>query len=214
MAIARATLTSMQATAEWLAANVPILTSVTFELNLITVKNATNNTVFKFDNSSSSPSLKGFITSSVLDKITLDSMNMTNVDAIACDNGCILEFTSGTNKKAAVMFAMTNNNQIACIFCDGSTTGKAYRTTNIHHCARGDNESAAITTTSFTPEAGAQTTFAAFGTIPNVGTTSYTTKAFYMPMSQVYGSGFGKFIIGTDTYITNGHWCIKDGGST
>lgn len=212
MAINRAHLTSMQATAEWLAANVPILSSVTYETGLITVKNATNNTVFKFDNTGSGY-LRGFITSSVYEQVQIDNFIMNNVDAIACDNGCILEFASGTNKKAAVLFAMSNSGQIACIYSYGGTSSKAYLKSEIHHVARGDSETISTTTT-FTPEAQQQTSFATFCTNADAGVASYTPKAFYMPVSQVYGNGIGKFIIGADTYITNGYWAIKDGGAT
>ena len=142
----------------------------------------------------------------------------TASDIIGCDNGFMLsgkvEDSNLNQKNFAFLCAKTNGGKPAIIFqSDLSRSGASVYTQTLHHIAFGDTTSTTLfTTTTFTPEAGQQTSFATFFTNANVGTASYTPNAYYMPGSQIYGSGMGKFIIGADTYITNGYWCIKDGG--
>lgn len=136
------------------------------------------------------------------------------IDLISCDNGIIMEggyWTTDTGK-IPMLIAKTNNGVTAIIFSYqyDSKTVAYYKT--IKHVAFGDSETLATNTT-FTPESGQQTTLVPFSTNAKIGSISYTPDAFYMPISQNYNSGIGKFIMGGSIWITNGYWAIRDGQS-
>ena len=69
------------------------------------------------------------------------------------------------------------------------------------------------TTTTFAPEAAQQTCMTPFITNADIGDVSYTPNARYLTAHSSYASGIGKMLLGTDTWITNGYWAIKDGGA-
>lgn len=135
-------------------------------------------------------------------------------DIIGCDNGFILEAKSGVSKRylLVLMCAKTNNGKVAVVFASGDTSSRTtVLRSSIHHIARGDNPSLE-TTTSFSPESAAQTVLTPFATNADIGDVSFTPDAFYMPMHSAYSAGLGKFSLGSDIFITNGYWAIRDGG--
>lgn len=138
----------------------------------------------------------------------------TASDIIGCDNGFMMsgkvEDSSLNQKNFAFLCAKTNNGKPAIIFqSDLSRSGANVYTQTLHHIAFGDTTSTTLfTTTTFTPEAGQQTSFAAFCTNADITDTSYTPNAFYLPMHSEYSSGIGKFLSGNKVYITNGYWAI------
>lgn len=225
MSITRATLASVEALAAWMQTNaVPsIFKSVTYDNGVLTATDADDNTVLEINGGNGSAS-SGFFSAYRAASNSLGfALNLfpvsTQISIIGCDNGFIFEAnvrnSNGSERLFACLISKTNNGKAAIIFPSTpptTTSSPQQRTTGLHHVAFGDNETIATTTT-FTPEAGQQTSFATFCTNADVGTASYTPNAFFMPMSQVYTSGMGKFILGADTYITNGYWCIKDGGA-
>ena len=137
-------------------------------------------------------------------------------DVIACDNGLICTAgviaPNGYGRTFCFMIAKTNNGKPAIIFGEQSSNVEAACKTNITHVALGDSPTMSTTTT-FTPESGNQTVITPFITNADVGGKSYTPSAGYMPAHSNYGSGLNKFLLGADMYITNGYWCIKDGGA-
>lgn len=135
-------------------------------------------------------------------------------DIIGCDNGFILEAKSGGDKRylLVLMCAKTNNGKVAVVFATGDTPSRTtVLRSGIQHIARGDNPSLE-TATSFFTESAAQTVLTPFATNANIGDVSYTPDAFYMPMHSAYSAGIGKFSLGSDIFITNGYWAIRDGG--
>lgn len=136
-------------------------------------------------------------------------------DVIMCDNGIVLDtsYSYNVSRKFGLLIAKTNNDKIACVFSYGGTvtTNDNYLYTQLQHVALGDSTTMSTTTT-FTPETAQQTTLCPFGTNADVGTASYTTDAYYMPMGQNYNSGLAQFSIGNDHFITNGYWAIRTGG--
>ena len=135
-------------------------------------------------------------------------------DIIGCDNGFILEAKTGFDKRylLVLMCAKTNNGKVAVVFASGDTSSRTtVLRSSIHHIARGDNPSLE-TTTSFPSESAAQTVLTPFATNANICDVSYTPDAFYMPMHSAYSAGLGKFSLGSDIFITNGYWAIRDGG--
>lgn len=135
-------------------------------------------------------------------------------DIIGCDNGFILEAKTGVDKRylLVLMCAKTNNGKVAVVYASGDTSSRTtVLRSSIHHIARGDNPSLE-TTTSFSSESAAQTVLTPFATNANIGDVSYTPDAFYMPMHSAYSAGLGKFSLGSDIFITNGYWAIRDGG--
>lgn len=135
---------------------------------------------------------------------------------IMCDNGIILDTSYNYNitRKFGALITKTNNGKVACIFSYGGTTSTSDNAlyTQLQHVALGDSPTMSTTTT-FTPESGNQTVITPFITNADVGGKSYTPSAGYMPAHSNYGSGLNKFLLGADMYITNGYWCIKDGGA-
>jgi len=139
------------------------------------------------------------------------------INVIGCGNGFIVDMKIGTRQGTgfgfAFMLSKTNNDKIAIIFPSSVGYAEAMQfKTNIQHVAFGDSQTMSTTTT-FTPESGNQTVITPFITNADVGGKSYTPSAGYMPAHSNYGSGLNKFLLGADMYITNGYWCIKDGGA-
>lgn len=137
------------------------------------------------------------------------------LEVIACDNGLICTANvvapNGYGRIFCFLLAKTNNGKPAIIFGDLTNSLETACITNILHVALGDSATMSTVTT-FTPEAAQQTTLCPFGTNADVGTASYTTDAYYMPMGQNYNSGIAQFSIGNDHFITNGFWSIRTGG--
>lgn len=134
-------------------------------------------------------------------------------DIIMCDNGIIIEttYTYSGDRKFALLITKTNNARLACIFTQNRESAiTSYLYTKLNHVAIGDSTTIATTTT-FTPEAGQQTCLVPFATNAEIGDTSYTPDAFYIPMNPNYAMGIGKFLMGADTYISNGYWAIREG---
>lgn len=138
------------------------------------------------------------------------------LDVIACDNGLICTANviapNSYGRTFCFLLAKTNNGKPAIIFGDLTSNFDAACKANIAHVALGDSATMSTTTT-FTPESGNQTVITPFITNADVGGKSYTPSAGYMPAHSNYGSGLNKFLLGADMYITNGYWCIKDGGA-
>lgn len=216
MAIKRAQLASRDALAAWLQANaVPSLfKSVTYESSVIECYDDNDNLVLEIGSNGSIYAYRAEDNAiSMVPDYT--GIGANAIDLIACDNGFMIEnlyYTSKTGK-IVLLVSKTNNGVPAVIFSYLYNDKTKPYYTAIKHVAFGDSETIATTTT-FTPESGQQTKISVFCTNAEIGTTSYTPNAGYLPMHTMYASGIGKFILGADTYITNGYWCIKDGGGS
>lgn len=216
MAIKRELLAGRAALASWLQANaVPSsFKSVTYESDVIECYDDNDNLVLKIDNKGSIYAYRaeGNAITMIPD---YTGIGANAISLISCDNGFMLEnlYYTGQTGKIMMLVSKTNNGVPAVIFgYQYKDHTKGYYE-GIRHVAFGDSETLATTTT-FTPEAGQQTKLSAFCTNAEIGTTSYTPNAGYLPMHTMYASGIGKFILGADTYITNGYWYIKDGGGS
>ena len=122
---------------------------------------------------------------------------------------CAVVSSTGYGRYMSALFTKTNNDKVAVIFsAENKSTAIAALIEALNHVAFGDSETIATTTT-FTPEAGHQTSLTAWKTNPDPGVASYTPKAFYLDMHSGYSSGFGKFILNGEEYITNGYWAIS-----
>lgn len=146
-------------------------------------------------------------------KSTLTGMFTGTNDIIMCDNGIIIaaafQYAGYGARYFSVLISKTNNESMACIFSVGSSATTILYTA-VQHVAIGDSTTLSTTTT-FTPESGQQTCLVPFATNAEIGTTSYTPDAFYIPMNPNYAMGIGKFVMGADTYISNGYWAIREG---
>ena len=215
MATVRAQVSGVQALAEWLDENAThLLQKVEKDAseNVWHGYDLDGNKVFSMSNSS----FKAYRTDGG-DAITSELVGMftgTN-DIIVCDNGIIVAATfqhSGYGTRYfSCLISKTNNGRLACVFSVGSSATQILYT-QIQHVAIGDSTTMSTTTT-FTPEAGQQTCLVPFATNAEIGTTSYTPDAYYIPMNPNYAMGIGKFMMGADTYISNGYWAIRDGGA-
>ena len=146
-------------------------------------------------------------------KSTLAGMFTGTNDIIMCGNGIIIA-AAFTNlgygvRYFSVLISKTNNGRLACVFSVGSSATQILYT-QLQHVAIGDSTTLSTTTT-FTPEAGQQTCLVPFATNAEIGDTSYTPDAFYITMNPNYAMGIGKFLMGADTYISNGYWAIREG---
>lgn len=216
MAITRAQVTGFQALASWLSENATALFgSVTYTSNNVIATDKDGNTAFALMYNDNYPLIRAYRSaSSYIDSEYIVGAFNSTFNLIMCDNGIIIDFGYyfNGNCKGAILIAKTNNDKLAIIFSRGGsgvTTDYVYK--QLKHVALGDNTTLASTTT-FTPESAAQTVLTPFATNANIGDVSYTPDAFYMPMHSAYSAGIGKFSLGSDIYITNGYWCIRDGG--
>lgn len=217
MAITRVNIASREALAEWLQANaVPkYFSSVTYTDGVTQGFDEDGNKILEI---SSTGGIYAYSSADSYQSWTSDSFSLIGartINLIACDNGILFENTyygTGGSGKIMVAITKTNNDKTAFIFSgDSSSSGKGYYT-GLRHVAWGDSQTVTSTTT-FVPEQTNQTELQAFLTNVEVGGTSYTPNAGYMPAHTLYTSGINKFILGADTYITNGYWYVKDGGA-
>lgn len=213
MAIVRAQVSGVQALAEWLDEN------ATHLLQKVE-KDASEDVWYGYDLdgkkvlSLKSGEFAAYRTDGGGDiKSTLAGMFTGTNDIIMCGNGIIIA-AAFTNlgygvRYFSVLISKTNNGRLACVFSVGSSATQILYT-QLQHVAIGDSTTLSTTTT-FTPEAGQQTCLVPFATNAEIGTTSYTPDAFYIPMNPNYAMGIGKFLMGADTYISNGYWAIREG---
>lgn len=212
MAIVRAQVSGVQALAEWLDEN------ATHLLQKVE-KDASEDVWYGYDLdgkkvlSLKSGEFAAYRTDGGDDiKSTLIGMFTATNDIAMCDNGVIIAAAFqnqgyGT-RYISVLISKTNNGRLACVFSTGSSATTILYT-NVQHVAIGDSTTLSTTTT-FTPEAGQQTSLVPFSTNAEIGDTSYTPDAFYIVMNPNYSMGIGKFLMGTDIYISNGYWAVRD----
>ena len=217
MAIIRANLANRAALAEWLQTNaVPkYFASVTYTDGVTQGFDEDGNKLLEIG---STGGIYAYSSADSYQSWTSDFslIGAKTINLIACDNGILFENTytgSGSTGKIMVAIAKTNNGKTAFIFSGNSTSAVSGYYTALRHVAWGDSPTVTSTTT-FVPEQTNQTELQAFLTNVEVGGTSYTPDAGYMPAHTLYASGINKFILGADTYITNGYWYIKDGGGS
>lgn len=219
MSIVRAQVADILELAAWMQSNaVPnIFKSVTYEDNTITATDADDNVVLEIQYG-----LHGYFRA-FRGENNYFSIGMeyivarnTESDIIGCDNGFMLtgkiEDLNLDKKDFAFLCAKTNNGKVAIVYPSTYQTGTARYTTALQHVAFGDSATMSTTTT-FTPEAGQQTSLVPFSTNANVEEVSYTPNAYWIAMSANYSMGIGKFRMGGDTFISNGYWAIKDNQS-
>ena len=216
MSITRAQVTSNAELAAWMQENaVPnIFKSVSYnsDTKTITATDDSDNLVLSFDNGN----FKAYRAENNAIEFSSGGYQIINngypTQIIGCDNGFLL-IARYSSSRFAALFAKTNNGKPAIIFNGyGSATDNQVFYNGVKHVAFGDSPTMS-TTTNFTPESGNQTVITPFITNADVGGKSYTPSAGYMPAHSNYGSGLNKFLLGADMYITNGYWCIKDGGA-
>lgn len=223
MAITRTQVTTLAQLAAWMQENaVPsIFKSVSYdsETDTASATDADDNIVLEIKNGSDGY-LRAYRGENNYLEIALTQFPATNseenkrISIIGCDNGFIVDMKvanwRGTGLAFAFLISKTNNDKAAIVWpSDADYTENQQYKNALQHVAFGDSATMS-TTTSFTPEAGQQTNTTRFATNANIGEVSYTPNAYYLPMAQNYASGIGKFSIGSDTYITNGYWAIKD----
>ena len=222
MSIVRAQVANVEALASWMQANaVPnIFKAVTYADSVLTATDADDNTVLEIKGGTGAGNSAFFRAYRAAGNyIGLNGNKLPtsgNIQIICCDNGFIIDSSmtdgSGYERRFAALFSVTNNNKPAIVFPAAlSATANAQYSSGLNHVAFGDSATM-VTTTTFTPETAQQTTLCPFGTNADVGTASYTTDAYYMPMGQNYNSGMAQFSIGNDHFITNGYWAIRTGG--
>ena len=218
MAITRAQVHSFQELATWLNSNATeLFSSVTYSNNELTAKDKDGDTAFTIGYYVSGYlGLRAYRASgNYIQSGGWNGIVSNNINIIKCDNGLIIDFQYEWNatRGQGILISPTNNEKLAVIFSPGGEvpTTANYRYTQLRHVALGDSSTLASTTT-FTPESAAQTVLTPFATNANIGDVSYTPDAFYMPMHSAYSAGLGKFSLGSDIFITNGYWCIRDGG--
>lgn len=217
MSITRAQVNGVEALAAWLNDNcTEFFSRVTYANEVLTATDNNDNVVMEICVTQNSGYLRAYRSdSSYIEASMYQNVFSNTINIIKCDNGIIIDATYYRNvsRKFGVLISPTNNEKLAIIFSYGGTTtsNDNYLYTQIQHVALGDSPTMATTTT-FTPETAQQTTLCPFGTNADVGTASYTTDAYYMPMGQNYNSGLAQFSIGNDHFITNGYWAIRTGG--
>ena len=219
MAITRAQVANVEALATWMQANaVPnIFKSVTYSNSVLTATDAEDNTVLTINGGTGAGNSAYFRAYRAEGNyIGLNGNRLPtsgNIQIIGCDNGFIIDSSmtdaSGYERRFAALFSVTINNKTAIVFPAAlNATANAQYSSGLNHVAFGDSATMSTTTT-FTPEAGQQTSLTAWKTNSNPGTVSYTPKAFYLDMHSGYSSGIGKFVLNGEEYITNGYWAIS-----
>lgn len=217
MSIARGSVTTKVQLAAWLTENTTgLFGSVTGTGTTFTATDTEGNTILETLDGTSGY-LRAYRAEGNYIQLATRSFFNNTMQVIACDNGVILDGEisdgSGYSRSFAMLFAKTNNDKIAIVFPSAlsATAGQQYKNA-LNHVALGDSTTMSTTTT-FTPEAGQQTSLVPFSTNADVEDVSYTPNAYWIAMSANYSMGMGKFRMGGDTFISNGYWAIKDNQS-
>ena len=209
MAIIKETVTGgRQGLRAWLNTNAcpEYFASVSYSSSKITAKDANNKTLLEFDGSIG---MKVYKDDSHSDTKSVDtSSTNSSFECIKCSGGILINFGTGNTDKGSIIITKTNNGKTA-IITGGASTISAALTTSILSTSWGDATDS-TKMISFSSSAQNQTQFVPFTTYAQAGTVSYTPKAFYLPATQYASIGYGKISDGTNTYITNGYWAIKD----
>lgn len=220
MSISRAKVSSISELAAWMQENaVPsIFKSVTYENDHITATDEDDNVVLEIKNNNGGY-FRAFRGENNYFSIGMQYIVKRNSesDIIGCDNGFIFsgecEDQNINTRSFAFLCSKTNNGKVAIVFPSSYVNNPAKYITALHHVAWGDSATISSTTT-FTPESGQQTSFTVWKTNVEFGDVSYTPNAYYLDMHTNYSSGIAKLLLNGDTFITNGYWAIKDGGTT
>ena len=215
MAITKATITGMADLAAWLSENAcpDYFDRVTWANSCLTCADADGNTLFSWSSSDYAVYKVPGGSAEIGNACSGDMISVNHpATAAKCGGGILITLhytSSGYTYFAHIVFTRTNSGQLAVIAVmapDGSN-GAAW--SNIHSAAIGDAADTAKLI-SFTPSAQNQTLLVPFTTYAKPDTVSYTPHAFYMPVGEYYGIGYGKFTAGGETYITNGCWAVRD----
>jgi hypothetical protein len=227
----------MQVLASWLQATaVPeYFASVSIDANnqIITCKDANNNTLMEYNIYSKTFSI--YKSSDIAETFNIaksayacaEPNSDTPTIAVKC-NGGIMILISNINEGSAkgwyllnIIITKTNNGKTAIIagtyYYENTTIDAGTRIiansiaskSGVHAVAWGD-ETSESKTLSFYPSSQNQTQFISFTTYSQPDLTSYTPKAFYLPVCEFYTTIYGKFESNGVVYITNGYWAIKD----
>lgn len=218
MSITRAQLSGLSALATWLNDNcTDFFNSVTYANSVLTATDKNDNVIMEICGTQGAGYLRAYrAENNYISASMYQSIFGGTINIIKCDNGVIIDATyyQNVSRKFGVLISPTNNDELAIIFSYGGTTtnDSNYLYTQIQHVALGDSTTMSTTTT-FTPEAGQQTSLVPFSTNADVEEVSYTPNAYWIAMSANYSMGIGKFRMGGDTFISNGYWAIKDNES-
>lgn len=191
--------------------------SVSISEDVITCKDADNNTLFKFEAITNGHKVTAYASASVSKYASYTSnvggANPSPRNAYSCTNGVMIEYFTDTTTRnnACIVITKTNNDEIAIVFSESLTTGSS-AFTSLYAVAWGDTAPISAYTTA--ANAQNQTMLVPFSTNANEGLQSYTPNAGFMISGQLYSLGYGKATIGSDKYITNGYWAIKDGAAS
>lgn len=138
--------------------------------------------------------------------------------AYSCPNGIMLACHQNQNYNSYIMVTKTNNDKLAFIVSyTGSSESSGDHVKNFFPIAWGDDGTLAHPSGSvynqftITPNTRNQTQITPFVTYAEEGM-SYTPNAGWFSASQNYSTGDGKITTDDGVYISNGYWCIKDGG--
>lgn len=134
------------------------------------------------------------------DSVTLiSSYSYGIVDAYTCGGGILMG-----GEYDAFIVTKTNNN-VPCVVYNDTTTGKTSKTV-----AWGDQVPAQQF--EYYPYKRDQSQIVPFSSNPPIGIASYTPDAGYMPITQFStdSRSFGRIYDGSDEYITDGFWAVRD----
>lgn len=173
--------------------------SVTLDDSTVTCKDADGNTLVTFAKSGNSTTVTLYASASVSNSVTHSSSTPTY--GYSCSNGLLIQSGSG-NYAGYDLITKTNNDKIAIV------SSSAPSATN--GCAIAWGDAAPLSNFQYSENTRNQTIVCPFATNSDEGTVSYTPNAGYMPFGQYYGMGYGKIVMDGVTYLTNGHWVIKD----
>jgi hypothetical protein len=177
----------------------------------ITCKDANDKVICTFSSIDNNMSLTVYYQNSEKSINILYSSNAYIDYGYSCANGVMLNlhpFSTGVPTMGTVLLAKTNNGEVAVIFTSTTGSGSDKLHSPYHAICLSDVDP--LSTFQFYLHAGNQTKIVAFSTNNDLGTTSFTPNAGYMPVGQNYDMGYGSIVMDGVTWLTNGYWAIKD----
>lgn len=202
MAITKATINGDFSVLQSFLQSSGLFGSVELGTDIVTMKDGDGNTLATIE---TGLTIRAYINSS-----TSASVSYFNSGYILygykCTNGVLLFVTGTSGYQGHILISKTNNNKVAFVFSSAHASTTIVYTT--YYCvAWGDYDTSTFT---FTGKSAEQTLMSPFCTNANMGETSYTPNAFWLPFGQYYNMGYGTLTMNGVTYLTNGYWCIKD----
>lgn len=196
--------TDLGVLATWMQSNLcpKYFESVTYKNNVLTCTDADENVLLTIAKTGVATAYKSASSTVIL----TGAIPAPFTYACTCANGAMIDSASGSSL-GCMLITKTNNNKTAIVYSAGNANTVCR--SGIKRVAWGDDQFD-DTTFAYSVISGNQTQLVPFLTDSELGTSSFTPDAYYMPSVQYPNIGISTISLDGHIYLTNGYWTILD----